>query len=161
MGGAGAALPLTAPLPNCGGQGETLPLPWVYRSISSVLPPDATIELEAIELIAAAVGEFLALVTQQAAAGAPGGVVDSAALLRALRELGYDSYEELLAHFYNRAVLTGGMQQLRATAAAAAAAAEEAQAAAAGLGAGGSGEAGFGGAAEAAPNMVEPPEAPY
>ena len=102
-------LPATSPLPGCGGAGETLPLAWVYRAVASSLPADASVEVEAIELIAAAAGEFLALVAQRAAVGGGGsGCLDAAATLRALRELGYGWHERALYSFWTAQAQVGG-----------------------------------------------------
>lgn len=116
-------LPLTSPLPGCEGQGETLPLPWVYKSIQRVLPEEARIELEAVELIAAAAGEFLALASFQAGGRVEGGALDASSLFRAMRELGFERHEELLAGWYNKRVLEGAGGGGAASAATAAAAA--------------------------------------
>ena len=100
------ALPSTLPLPGCSG-GETLPLPWVYRVLSAALPAEASVEVEAIQLIAASAGEYVALLFQQAASSG-GGVVDAAGLFRAQRELGYGSHEELLHLWRTAALLAQG-----------------------------------------------------
>ena len=101
-------LPLTSPLPGCEGQGETLPLPWVYKTIQRSLPGEVRVELEAVELIAAAAGEFLALASFQAGGRVEDRALDASSLFRAMRELGFERHEELLAGWYNRCVLEGG-----------------------------------------------------
>jgi len=95
------SLPEFSPLPGTDGFGETLPLSWVYRAISRSLPPNSSVELEAVELIASAAGEFLALLSFQAR-GSGNQLLDAHSLFRALRELGFEREEDLLVQWFHK-----------------------------------------------------------
>jgi hypothetical protein len=117
----------TFPSGAVGDATNSLPLEWVWRTMARALPPRASIDSEAVHLVAASAGEFIALLCEaaRAAEGRGDGVGASAvgvpAVLGALSDIGFSKHEALLRAFVDaqlaartRAMLGGsGAQPVR------------------------------------------------
>jgi hypothetical protein len=104
--------------------------------MSRVVPPSASVEVEAVRAVACAAGEFVALLMHHARSLEPSGAVGEREVADALEELGFEGYAHRLGRWQS---------SQEAAAARAVLAATEGLGAAAGGGGGGGGGGGEGG----------------
>ena len=129
-------LPFGSASPAPAGAAPALPPAWVYRVMAAALPPAASVEVEAVQAVACAAGEFIAFLSHAAREEAgPAGAVGAGQVLGALDALGYEQYAPLLERWLRRAEAAN----TRAVLAATAAAGERAASAGGGGGGGGGG----------------------
>jgi hypothetical protein len=72
------------PFGAAGGEELTLPLSWVWRAMARVLPEQALVELEAVQLCATLAAEFIAFVSSEGC----NGTLEPQDIMRALTALG-------------------------------------------------------------------------
>lgn len=114
----------TFPSGAVGDASNSLPVEWVWRTMARALPPRASIDAEAVHLVAASAGEFIALLSAAArSAEGAGEPVGASAVLGALSDIGFTKHEALLRAFVDsqlaartRALLGGGSAQSRGAA---------------------------------------------
>jgi hypothetical protein len=112
-------LPLHAPAEAPAARGAPLPLPpaWVYHMMSRVVPPSASVEVEAVRLVSCFATEFVALLAHQVREReGPGGELGAGAVLDALEELGFEGYAPLLSAWMNKRAVADAKGALAAAA---------------------------------------------